>query len=111
MIEVILRQFLTERLKIPVFLEKPKVSKDQYLVIEKTGGAENNKLASSVFAIQSYAPSLYEAATLNLKVKEAMAELPSLDDIGGVELNTDYNWTDPETKEYRYQAVYDITHY
>ena len=33
------------------------------------------------------------------------------DDIIEVELQSDYNFTDTETKEYRYQAVFNVTHY
>ena len=32
-------------------------------------------------------------------------------DIAKVDLNTDYNFTDTTTKQYRYQAVFDIVHY
>jgi len=34
-----------------------------------------------------------------------------LNEIGKVKLNSDYNFTDTVTKQYRYQAVYDISHY
>jgi hypothetical protein len=32
-------------------------------------------------------------------------------DVLSVELNSNYNYTDTSTKEYRYQAVFDIRHY
>ena len=35
----------------------------------------------------------------------------NLDEIASVKLNSDYNFTDEETKQYRYQAVFDIKHY
>ena len=47
---------------------------------------------------------------LNERVKAAMGKMVSLDDISKAELNTDYNFTDPETKEYRYQAIYDLVY-
>ncbi|KZK42749.1 Phage-associated protein [Lactococcus cremoris] len=54
---------------------------------------------------------MYEAAKLNEKLKEVVEQLIELNEISNVSLNSDYNFTDTETKEYRYQAVFDINHY
>ena len=40
-----------------------------------------------------------------------MEEAVSLDDISKVSLNSDYNFTDPDTKRYRYQAIFNIWYY
>ena len=64
-----------------------------------------------MMAVQSYAGNLLEAAQLNDQVKQAMDSLPELADIGAARLNSDYNFTDTASKRYRYQAVYDVTHY
>ena len=37
-----------------------------------------------------------------------MEDIVELDSISQAELNTDYNFTDTQTKRYRYQAVYDL---
>ena len=42
---------------------------------------------------------------------DGMDGLVTLNEIVSVELNSDYNYTDTTTKEYRYQGVYNITHY
>ena len=60
--------------------------------------------------MQSYAPSLFEAAELNERVKAAMDDLILLPDIFSAKLDSDYNFTDTATKQYRYQAVYNITY-
>lgn len=111
MIEIIIKNHLDFVLDEPVHLQKTSTSTGTYVVIEKTGSDENNYLSSATFAFQSYAPSLYAAAALNEKVKQAVKSLIELDDIRGVKLNSDYNFTDTTTKEYRYQAVFDIKHY
>jgi hypothetical protein len=54
---------------------------------------------------------MFEAATLNEQVKQAVFDSVSLDEITAVSLNSDYNYTDTATKRYRYQAVFVITHY
>lgn len=54
---------------------------------------------------------MYKAAELNEEVKKVVAEMIELDSIARVQLNSDYNFTDTETKRYRYQAVFDINYY
>ena len=39
-----------------------------------------------------------------------MEGMKALTNISSVKLNTDYDFTDEETKEYRYQAVYDLVY-
>jgi hypothetical protein len=111
MIEIVIKNFLDSRLSIPVLLERDSNMPKSYVLFEKTSSSKINRLCSSTFAFQSYAASMYEAALLNEKVKEAVEELITLEEISGISLNSDYNFTDTETKEYRYQAVFDINHY
>lgn len=111
MIETEIKEFLDGHLSVPSFLERPEEPPDFYILFEKTSGGSNNYLPSSTIAFQSYAPSLYEAAALNEKLKIAVESMITLDSISKIKLNSDYNFTDTETKEYRYQAVYDINHY
>ena len=54
---------------------------------------------------------MYEAAVLNEAVKETVEGMIELDEISKIKLNSDYNYTDTTTKEYRYQAVFDMNHY
>lgn len=111
MIEIIIKNYLDSKLEEQVFLEKPSPDYGIYVVFEKVGGNKNNHLSSATFAFQSYANSLYKAAELNEEVKEAIESMIELDEIRGIKLNSDYNFTDTATKEYRYQAVFDIKHY
>lgn len=111
MIELTILTHLAETLEAPVSLEKPDPAPARFVLFEKTGSSKSNRLSSSTFAFQSWAPTLYEAAQLNELVKAAVESLEELDEIGRVELSTDYNFTDTATKQYRYQAVYNISHY
>lgn len=111
MIEIIIKNHLDSKLDEPVSLEKPESSTGNYVVFEKTSSGKNNHLPSAVFAFQSYGKSLYQALELNERVKKAVESLIELDEIRGVSLNSDYNFTDTTTKEYRYQAVFDIKYY
>lgn len=111
MIEKILLDYLGRKLPVPVRMEEEADLPEKYVLVEKTGSSMTNHIRHATVAIQSYAGSLYEAAELNEEVKAAMDEIIVLDEITRSELNSDYNYTDTATKRYRYQAVYDLTHY
>ena len=111
MIEIIIKQYLDSHLSVPSFLEQSGKMLDSYILFEKTGSSKRNYLSSATFAFQSYAGSMYDAAKLNEELKEVVENMIELDEISNVQLNSDYNFTDTTTKEYRYQAVFDINHY
>ena len=99
MIETTVLDYLSSALPEPCSLEVPERPPARFVLLEKT-----------TFAVQSYAPSLFEAAELNERVKAAMDDLILLPDIFSAKLDSDYNFTDTATKQYRYQAVYNITY-
>lgn len=111
MIEKIILDYLNETLTVPAFMEVPEKAPESYVVIEKTGSSEYNHIKEATLAIQSIAPTLYKAACLNEEVKTVMNNADKLADITKSKCNSDYNFTDTLTKSYRYQAVYDISHY
>lgn len=113
MIEEIIYTYLnSQQPSAVVYTEIPKERPSKFFVIEKTGGGTSNHINSSTIAVQSYAPSLYEAASMNEEIKALMLEgLITQSEIASVRLNSDYNFTDTTTKTYRYQAVFDIVHY
>lgn len=111
MIEKRIRDYLEDKLDVPVRMEEEESLSGRYIIVEKTGGSKRDHLASAILTIQSYAPTLYEAAELNEIVKNKMENIIELDDISKCELNSDYNYTETKRKKYRYQAVYDIIHF
>ena len=108
MIETTVLDYLSGKLDVPVYMEEPEKPPQEYVVIEKTGSGRKNYINSAMLALQSYGATLYQAAELNEQVKAAMEDIVDLDLISRAELNTDYNFTDTQTKRYRYQAVYDL---
>lgn len=108
MIEMTVREFLAGRMAVPVTLEKRPGPPESYLLIEKTGSREENGLKRATLAVQSIAPSLYGAAALNEQVKAEMKALTELTNIFRCHCDNDYNFTNTETKERRYQAVFQI---
>lgn len=110
MIEITICDYLSQRLDCPVLPEKPARPFGRMVFVERTGG-RGRFIKETTVAIQSYETSMYRAAELNDLVIEAMQGLIEVDEVTHVELNSNYNFTDTTTKEYRYQAVFDITHY
>ena len=111
MIEILVKEKLEEALNVPVFLEQPTNKPSKYLLIERKGMGESDHLGGSLFILQSYAESLYDAATLNKEVISEFKNLIYLDEMVSINLNTDYIFTDMTSKKYRYQALFDVKHY
>ena len=112
LIETVIIEYLKNALDVEVYAEEPDNDSTSYVVIEKTGSGRENYINTATVAIKSYGPSLYDAMVLNQRVKEAMDVLwAARDFVTDSSLNSDYNFSDTERHRYRYQAVYDITHY
>jgi hypothetical protein len=93
-----------------VYLEVPVNPPAEYIILEKTASGKTNQINQAMFAIQSYSKnSLLRAAEINEAVKAALDVMPYTENIFSCNLNSDYNYTDTETKEYCYQAVYNLT--
>lgn len=110
MIEKTVLDYLSGRLSVPVFAEVPETVPESYVLIEKSGGSMRNQIWTATIAVKSIAKTLYDAATLNDSAIAAMIEIVNSEDISKCELNSNYNFTDTRTKEYRYQAVFEIAY-
>ena len=117
MIEETIISYLTSKelsVGAHVYAQVPENPPDAYIVIEKTGSGRVNRIDQAMIAIQSIVRKkgdgngLLAAAQLNEEVKEAMDESIELPEIFRCELNSDYNFTNTATKEYRYQAVFNL---
>lgn len=108
MIEKTVLDYLSAKLIAPVYMETPEKIPSTYILVEKTGGGCENYIYRATLAIQSIAPTLYEAAELNEAAKSAMFCITDTENVSRCELNSDYNFTNSDTKQYRYQAVFDL---
>ena len=111
MIEITVLNYLSSVLDVPVVMEIPDKPDDRFVLLKKADGSESDHLSFAMFTVQSYGPSMVEAALLNQTVKAAMKRIIELDEISGCHLNSDYNFTDTASKRYRYQAVFEIYHF
>ena len=111
MIEKIVLDYLTDAVGVPAYMERPADPPDEYIIVEKTGSEKRNCVYTSTLAIQSHAETLYHAAALSELVRGAMEDILELPEIGGVREGSEYNFTNPADKQYRYQAVFILYHY
>lgn len=111
MIEKIVLDYLLSEFD-EVYLERPvEKPSGRYIIFEKTSGSLNEHIKRATIAVQSYGNSLLDACTFNEQVKEHMLNIAELDSIYKISLNSDYNFTKTNTKDYRYQAVFEIVYY
>lgn len=109
MIEQIIIEYLNSLGNAPAYAEVPVEKPSRYFIVEKTGAASVNHIYTATIVIQSYSSvSLLDAMNMNDLVKDGMGDFDS-PYLGSVKLNADYNFTNTNTKEYRYQAVFNIT--
>lgn len=108
MIELVILNYLKDHLEVPVYMEHEHDMPNRFVTFERTSGDKTNHLNKCLVAFQSYAPSLYEASLLNEQLKQTVEGMITLNEIAGVHLVSDYNFTDTQTKKYRYQAVFDF---
>lgn len=109
MIEKTILDYLNNN-DIEAYMERPSKPPSEYVLIEKTGSERRDLITTTTFAVQSYADTLYEASLLNETVKQTMDEADTLEGVSASRLVSDYNFTNTAAKQYRYQAVYEITH-
>lgn len=92
-----------------VYAERPTDPPAKYYVIEKTAAGRKNFVSTATVAVQSISSgSLLEAAQMSKDAERAMENLITVANVSAVRLNSAYNFTDPETREYRYQAIFDL---
>lgn len=112
MIEQTILDYLTDALDVPVRMQLPENPSGSFVVLQRTGGGSADHLRSALLAVQSYGPTLYDAARLNERVVRAMEAAPdALDGLAACALNADYSYPDAVRKLHRYQAVFELIYY
>lgn len=109
MIEVTVKQYLDGVLDVPVYMgEEPKNKPSEYVVLEIIDNGRVNCIDAVTFNIVSYSTTLHKAGELNQKVKNAMYDIVTLDNVssskcggGGQAINT-------VTKQYAYECVFNL---
>lgn len=109
-LEEFLIAWLARKTGYDVYAEAPEGHPTEFYTVERTGSRTANRVTTVTVAIQSWnSLSMYHAAAMNDDLKREMETLVQEPEISACRLSTDYNFTDTDSKYYRYQAVYNIT--
>lgn len=111
MIDIVILDYVSAALDVPVRMEIPEKRPPRFVVLKRSGRGRENGLESANLFADSYGESLLDALELHEQVKDVLDTLDTLKEISSAELATDYPLTDTASKQYRYQAVYEIYHY
>lgn len=112
MIEKTIINYLGTVQNLPVFAEVPLNAPAEYILIEKTGGSETNHIRQATVVVLCVSRnSLENACRIAEDVRTKMLEIVVVPSVFSCRINAGpYNFTDPDTKNYRYQTVFDIYH-
>lgn len=112
-IEKTIYDYLKTEITSPSFyMMRPEAVDPPYYLIDKTGmSTVSGHLIRSVFAVQSYGSTLFEAASMSKAVRDAMLNIIELDTISKCTCTGEYNFTNTANKMPRYQAVFEIYHF
>lgn len=113
MIETIILNYLSDSLEVPSYLNPPADKPDEYIRLRKSGSSGDKFIETAIFIFLSVSTiTLQNAAQINDSLKNALFDMPGIiAPVSRVELNSDGNFTDTTTKEYRYQAIFEITYH
>ena len=110
MIEEIIIHYLGHEQALPVYAELPGDPPDEYILLQRTGGAEENLIREATVAVQTVTTeSRFRAAQLAEALRTTMLGIVSRREIFHCSVNAGpYDFTDSTTKAYRYQTVYTL---
>lgn len=111
MIEGFVRQYLDDNMEQPVSIGRPSPMPSSFYAIQKTDSEIRKMIPTATITVYSYAPTEFEAATMNQDVKAQMQAMAELPEICRVALDTDFSSPDTEVKSPRYQAIFYVTYY
>lgn len=110
MIEVDVIKYLSAALKVSVTAEKPIEKPTEYVVIETIDSGRINYIDSVTISIMSYSNTLLKASKLDAKVRGAMYDIISLDNVSSCKLGGGSQAIDKQTKEYAYESIFNIVY-
>lgn len=95
-----------------VYAETPVNPPENYVLIQRTGGGVTNRIREHNIITETISRKSKETAMgLHEEVVEAMLRMADTADVYRCRLNSDYESTRADRKEYRYQALWEITVY
>lgn len=108
MIEQTVKEYLDTVLEdVKVFLEIPKQMPDKFILFQLIDRGIENRINEVTLEFRSYAPTKYEAALLDEKLRDAMESMHEGTDIS-CHLGGGNDDPDTTLKKYRYRSYYNL---
>lgn len=108
-IEPIILDYLKNELDIDaVFFEIPSPIPETFVTIELINRSKTDHIESVTLEFMSYAPTMFEAATLDEKVRDAMDCAVILDEVMSSKCGGGNNSTNTAIKKYCYRSYYNL---
>lgn len=107
-----LKDYLQTVLDVPVLFERPPDAErgQKMVILQRTGESIRDRVTTYTIAAQSYASTMLEASELNDTLELAILDFGEDEETDATtRLETSYNFTDATQKQYRFQAVFQIT--
>lgn len=109
LIEPILLSYLKTELDIEnVYMEMPTPIPAEFVTLEVIDRKKTDHIEAVTVELMSYADSMYKAALLDEKVRDAMDCAVVLDEIMSSKCGGGNNATDTTNKKYRYRSYYNL---
>lgn len=108
MIEVTVKQYLESKLNTPIYLEEPKTKPSEYTVLRIIDNGRIDQIDACTFDIISYSTTLFKAADLNRKVKDAMYGIIELDNVSSSKCGGGGQAINQVTKQYAYECIFNL---
>lgn len=109
MIETVILNYLKTELNMnDVYMEIPTPIPTTYVTIELVDRNKTDFIEAVTFELMSVAPSKYESALLDEKVRQAMDNIIVLDEVMSSKCGGGNDSTDTQNKNYRYRCYYNL---
>ena len=111
-IEKILRDYLADKLDIPVSVREPLKADDKYIVISKNAESSISRgINQAIISADVYDESLFKVENFAEEVIKAFISAVELPEISKTELNSSHVDNDLTKKKYRAEITIDIRFY
>lgn len=111
MIQETIIRHIEEKTGIKTAGELYKGAPAEIVIVTLVGADRENLIDTVQVRMDCYGESTAQAARNNLKVMQAMDSLPELETVSASDRMTYYPVADTTTKRYRWQSIYNVTHY
>lgn len=110
-IEKFIIDYLSEKLEVPVYAERPQKDKEEMIIVDRSSMYVHDHIGYANITIWSYSNTMIDAAELDEKVQIAMRDIIETYDISKCSLENSYNDTLTNDDHYRFRSVYDVVFY